>query len=220
MSLECTMAEVPCLVIRDGVCLRSEVDSNKPAGYTNKEVSGSGVSEPEPLHEMCMAVCPMCDERDDEDQPGFCCLVRGHGARHECYHCGYIDGESCRYSRSWQEVPDGTAERGASRPVGGRGYEPQPMLALGGPRPILALEGPPPVLALPAPPPPSPAPTVPDQEPGQEPDLAARRAREGYEPHRGQSQSVSSWIHPPDVQESGGDWVGATSCTEAYERGT
>ena len=50
--------------------------------------------------------------------------------------------------------------------------------------------------------------------------VAARRAREGYEPHRGQSQSVSSWIHPPDVQESGGDWVGATSCTEAYERGT
>ena len=66
--------------------------------------AGGGISQPEPLHGMCMALCPMCDDRD-EDQPGFCCLVRGHGARHECYHCGYIDGESCSSSGLWREIP-------------------------------------------------------------------------------------------------------------------
>ena len=57
-----------------------------------------GVSEPEPLHGMCMAWCPMCEDRE-EDPPGFCCLVRGHGARHECYLCKYIDGETSSSSR-------------------------------------------------------------------------------------------------------------------------
>ena len=51
------------------------------AGHVIRCAEG-GVSEPELLHGMCMALCPRCDDRD-EDQPGFCCLVRGHGARHE-----------------------------------------------------------------------------------------------------------------------------------------
>ena len=66
--------------------------------------AGGGISQPEPLHGMCMALCPMCDDRD-EDQPGFCCLVRGHGASHECWLCGYIDGESCSSSGLWRKIP-------------------------------------------------------------------------------------------------------------------
>ena len=66
--------------------------------------AGGGISQPEPLHGMCMALCPMCDDRDEE-QPGFCCLVRGHGASHECWLCGYIDGESCSSSGLWRKIP-------------------------------------------------------------------------------------------------------------------
>ena len=183
MSLECTMAEVPCLVIRDGVLMPRSTFESEMIRLRSRDFDGADCAEyADYIVKHWGRICWHCDKRitlvypldpvfgkpDGEDEKQY--LHRSCWDRLKLA-ASYTRRRTLKAARLVLLRAVLKASTAAAGPVGGLGYEPQPMLAFEGPRPMLALEGPPPVLALPAPPPPSPAPTVPDQEPDQEPDL-------------------------------------------------
>ena len=166
MSLECTMAEVPCLVIRDGVLMPRSTFESEMIRLRSGDFDGADCAEyADYIVKHWGRICWHCHKQIVlvfQTDPVF---GKPDGADEKQYlHRSCWDRlklaaankrRRLRYAAKRDAQAALPAAAAAAGPVAGLGYEPQPMLAFEGPRPMLALEGPPPMLPLPAPAPPS-----------------------------------------------------------------
>ena len=165
MSVECIMAEVPCMVIRDGVLLpkstfESEFDRlrTEDGGNYHGWLEDYGADFQDYIVKQWGRTCWHCEKRILLVYPIQPVLEKPEGAdgskymHRACWDHLKKSANNKRRRLRYAELRDARAAlpaAAAAGPVGVLGYEPQPMLALEGPNPDLA------PLPLPAPAPPS-----------------------------------------------------------------